>query len=47
MEEMEMEESEGREYKEKLVEMINSTEDAEFLIFTYRFVKRLKENWGV
>ena len=33
--------------KAELICMIESINDLEFLRFTYKFVKRLKENWGI
>lgn len=33
--------------KTELICMIESINDLEFLRFTYKFVKRLKENWGI
>lgn len=35
------------DYKRELTDIINNVESAEFLEFVYRFVKRLKENWGL
>ena len=42
-----MEESCEIRNKDVLIELIQEIDDQEFINFTYKFVKRLKENWGV
>ena len=33
--------------KNELIKMINEVENCDFIEFVYKFVKRLKRNWGV
>ena len=33
--------------KKKLIKMINEVENVDFIDFVYKFVMRLKRNWGV
>lgn len=35
------------DYKEKLIELINSVSNTWYMEFLYTFAKRLGENWGV
>lgn len=33
--------------KNELIKIINEVENSDFIEFVYKFVKRLKRNWGV
>lgn len=35
------------DYKKEVVELLVNINNIEFLEYVYRFLKRLKENWGV
>ena len=35
------------DYRAELYKIFDDVENLEFLEFVYRFVKRLKENWGI
>ena len=35
------------DYKKEIVELLNTIDNIEFLEYVYRFVKRLKKNWGI
>ena len=35
------------DYKKEIVELLVNINNIEFLEYVYRFLKRLKENWGV
>lgn len=34
------------DFREELIKMIGETKDLEFIVFVYKLVKRVKENWG-
>lgn len=42
-----MEEVSKVDNKDALIAMLQDINDPEFIEFTFKFVKRLKENWGV
>lgn len=43
-----MEEVKDREYYvDKITELFVGVNDLKFLEFVFRFIKRLKENWGI
>lgn len=35
------------DYKKEIVELLVNINNIEFLEYVYRFVKRLKKNWGI
>ena len=35
------------DYKEEIINIIKKIENEEFIIFVYKFILRLKGNWGV
>jgi len=42
-----MKESKPMDYREKLIEMINSINNTKYMEYLYLFAKRLAENWRV
>ena len=35
------------DYKKELIDMIENIDNNDFILFIYKFAKRLKENWGL